>query len=283
MKKQIPFLVLTAILASVCGYFGGHQTSAPSSSSTIAASDRILQQREIRCGYVLYPPYLDRDMQTGHLTGPVVKIWDEMGKRLNLKITWSEEVTWGTMISGLQTKRYDAVCSPVWANATRSQFAAFSKPVGLQRLAAWTRVNETKFDKGIAAINQKDTHIAVLDGEMAIMLANRLFPAAQHVALPQNASMADLLLNVITGKADIAMEEDVIIRDFLKHNPGTLKMVPGTEALQKFPVTFLLPQSDTALKNMIDQTIDDLTRDQTLQSIMDQAGLGDVWSIPQGD
>ena len=228
---------------------------------------------------MLYPPYVDKDLKTGQLTGPIVQIWTEIGKRLNLKINWVEEATWGTMISGLQTKRYDAVCSPVWANATRSQFVAFSKPVGLQRLGAWTRSTETKLDGGLSTINQPTTRIAVLDGEMAIMLVNRLFPQAKQIALPQSASMADLLLNVTTGKADIAMEEDVIIRDFLKQNPGTLKIVPGLAAVQKFSVVFLLPQQDIALKNMIDQTIEDLTRDGTTERIMNNADLQGVYEF----
>ena len=283
MKKQLPLILLVILIASVCGYWGGHISSTPQTApaaKTETAFDRIMQKHEIRCGYGVYPPYTDRDIKTGQITGPIKDIWDAIGERLNIKIVWSEEVSWGTMISGLQSKRYDAVCSPVWANATRSQFVNFTTPIGWQPERAWTRSSETRFDNNLGAINQAQTKIAVLDGEMAIMLANRMFPKAQQIALPQSAAISDLLMNVTTGKADITLMEDSVVQNFLKSNPGTLKIVAGADALQKFPVTFLLPQGDDRLKNMIDQTIQDMLLDQTIQSIMAQAGLGTVYNYP---
>jgi ABC-type amino acid transport substrate-binding protein len=63
-----------------------------------SAFDRILRTQTIRCGYVVYPPSIIKDPNTGRLSGIFYDITEKMGERLNLKIEWTEEVVFPTMI-----------------------------------------------------------------------------------------------------------------------------------------------------------------------------------------
>jgi ABC-type amino acid transport substrate-binding protein len=237
----------------------------------------IMKRHEIRCGYVLYPPFVDRDVNSGKMTGPMIRLWEEIGKRLELKITWTEETGWGTMIEGLRAGRYDAVCSTVWANAQRSRFVNFSIPLGYERISLYARADDRRFDNKIDILNDHAIRFATLDGEMGTMLVRRRFPKAREIAAPQNASMAEVLQNVVTKKADLALVDPLIADQYMKNNPHALRIVPGGEIMQSFPVTVLIPQMDIALKTMIDQALDELRRDGTIQQIMTEHGLPDQW------
>lgn len=90
-------------------------------SAATSTYDRVISTGTIRCGYIPYPPGSFKDPNTGKLTGVFVETMEEAARRLDLKVQWTEEVGWATMIEGLQTNRYDMVCTPVWENATRGR------------------------------------------------------------------------------------------------------------------------------------------------------------------
>lgn len=272
MLKSLTIAIISSVLAVSCA-------PSPNRAENDSVFDAIMKRQEIRCGYVLYPPFMDRDVATGQVTGIMPKIWDEIGQRLELKIKWVEEAGWGTMIEGLRTKRYDAVCSTVWANATRSKYTNFSTPLGYERIALYARSDDMRFDNRIDTLNDPAIRFSTLDGEMGSMVVKRRFEKAQNISLPQNSSVADMMMNVVNRKADLVIVDPLIADQFMRNNPGVLRLVQGGEALQKFPVTVLLPQTDIAMKIMIDQTISELQRDGTIQKIMNDAGLPNQWQI----
>lgn len=83
------------------------------------AYERVMRTGELRCGYAMSPPNLEVDPNSGELTGLERDIWDEIGKELDLKILWTEEVGWGNYIEGLRTGRYDAFCNQAWPTPAR--------------------------------------------------------------------------------------------------------------------------------------------------------------------
>ena len=63
----------------------------------------------MRCGYVSNPPSCIVDPNTGQLGGIFVDSIEAIGEELGIRIEWTEEVGFGSMIEGLVTGRYDAV------------------------------------------------------------------------------------------------------------------------------------------------------------------------------
>src|SRR5438874_1363658 len=106
----VAFLVLCAL-----GCNSRRPTPTAIQVSANVVYDRVMSSGVIHCGYVVYPPGLLKDPNTGKLSGVFYDIMESAAKSLQLRLEWTEEVGWGSMIEGLQANRYDMICSPVWA------------------------------------------------------------------------------------------------------------------------------------------------------------------------
>lgn len=65
--------------------------------------DRVIRTRAIRCGYIILPPEFSKDVNTGVFSGASYDIAEEIGRRLHLKVDWTEEVNFQTAATGLQS------------------------------------------------------------------------------------------------------------------------------------------------------------------------------------
>ena len=118
MKNFITILIVAVITVIINLGFITFNTSKNQIVKAEAKSvySRVVESGKIRCGYIPYEPGLIKDPNTGKFSGIMHDTIEEIAKSLNLKVEWTEEVGWGTMIEGLERDRYDAICSPVWAN-----------------------------------------------------------------------------------------------------------------------------------------------------------------------
>ena len=146
---------------------------------------RVIESGKIRCGYIPYEPGLIKDSNTGKFSGIMYETVEEIAKNFNLKVEWTEEVGWGTMIEGLERDRFDAICSPVWANSTRGKIADFSQPIFYSGIGAYIAQSNTKITD-LNNLNSPSVKIATIDGEMSDIIASSQFPLAQKISLPQN-------------------------------------------------------------------------------------------------
>src|SRR5437870_4939337 len=109
-------LISAVVALGVTAPWARRETSAPVQPE---AFSRIVSAKTIRCGYVIAPPYTIRDPNTGKLGGLSFETMETVAKQAGYKLIWAEEVGWATMIQGLQTGRYDMICSGVWVNSAR--------------------------------------------------------------------------------------------------------------------------------------------------------------------
>jgi Bacterial extracellular solute-binding proteins, family 3 len=102
MKNFI--IILVAIIITVIINLGFINLK-PSNNSIVKAEaksvySRVIESGKIRCGYIPYEPGLIKDPNTGKFSGIMHDTMEEIAKSLNLKVEWTEEVGWGTMIEG---------------------------------------------------------------------------------------------------------------------------------------------------------------------------------------
>jgi polar amino acid transport system substrate-binding protein len=230
-------------------------------ASTPAQSDsyaRVVSSKTIRCGYVIAPPYTIRDPNSGKLSGLSYETMELAAKQAGYKLVWAEEVGWATMIEGLQTGRYDIICSGVWVNSARAQFSDFSAPIFYNAINAYVRVGDNRFDTNLppltryAAINRPDVTIATVDGEISAGIADESFPQAKRLAIPQSVDVSQLLLNVVDRKADITFVEPYTAVQFLKSHPGTLRDISSDRPIRIYPYSYMVPKGAYALKGLMD-------------------------------
>ncbi len=252
LSKMRTYIVLLCLLL-----LGGQAFAAE--SPVESAYSRVVRTGVLRCGYTVIPPELARDPNTGAISGLVPDIMKEIGQRLNLRIEWTEETTFPSMGAGLENGRYDAICFSLYRLAAGARAMHYTHPLFFSRTSVYVRMDDDRFAQiPLERLNKPDVTIAVIDGEMAQRIAVDQFPQAKTFSMPQSTDLAQMLLSVATGKADVAFVNDVVASGYLKANPGQLKTVALPEPLRLFSHGLAVGPQETALGNMLDTALDEM-------------------------
>lgn len=252
--------IALAILIAVVALLAWREFSRPGAGSTASSSafDRVTNSNTLRVGYLVLPPYMNKDTSSGRLSGIYYDFTNELGRRLGLKVQWVEEVNLATLSEGMNAGRYDMVAFPLWRNAARAKSVYFSHPLFYTPVGAYVRVGDRRFDTSLDGINNPSVRIASMDGELAGEIAQESYPRAKLSSLPQMSDYNQLLLEVASNKADVTFFNRVLADRYIKANPGSLKDVTGEQPVRVYGETLILPMGDDRFKSMIDSTVDEL-------------------------
>jgi ABC-type amino acid transport substrate-binding protein len=234
--------------------------------------ERVRRSNTLRVGYLVEPPYLNKQTRSGRLSGIYYDFTNEIGARLGLRVEWVEEVNLATLSEGLESGRYDLVAFPLWRNAIRSKSVYFSHPLLYTPVGAYVRSSDHRFDKSLGAINDPTIRVASMDGELAGEIAKESFPRAHLVSLPQMSDYNQLLLEVQSNKADVTFFTKVLGDRYIRANPDSLKEITGDQPIRVYGETLILPLGDERFKSMIDATVDELIDNGALSKIFADNG-----------
>lgn len=255
MMKQILLSFLTSLLVVTVVLF---LWKTPTASTAETAYARVMRTNTLRCGWYVMPPYFQRDPNTGSFSGVYFDLMEEIGKQLNLKIEWTEEVSGATAFEGLKTGRYDAVCAAFAPLPGRAKVAEFTNAFSYRPVFAYARSDNSRFDNHPERIDSPNVKISVIEGQGAHLFATRLFPHANLLVLPSFSDLTQNELNVSTGKADLSLAESSTAERFIKNNPGKIKAVAGPPLIV-VANTLQVGAGEEALKSMLNTTLDYLT------------------------
>jgi ABC-type amino acid transport substrate-binding protein len=244
------------------------RADTPTTAGIPDLSARILRDNVIRAAWISYPPYFYRDLLTGEFKGFAYEAGKEMAKNLGLKIEWVEEVFFGTAFEGLKTGRYDVVACTLWPTGLRLREADFCTPMFYSPIGAYVRPNRMHDFQNFDNINAPSVTIATIDGEMAATIAADRFPRAKTLSMPQSTDISLSMVNVTTGKADVAFIERTIAREFLAKNPGTLVNIAQSNPVQVFPNCFAISRNQYGLKNIINGSFEELGNKGQIEALM---------------
>lgn len=266
-------ILLLLLLALVAGY-GGARFASPQTDNAVAAQresayERVMRTGELRCGYMLYEPMVYRDPNSGAFSGIAVDLAAELGKLLNIKFIWAEETGWGTAIEGLRSGRYDALCVGFWRLAAEGKYLYYTLPFAYSLNEILVRADDTRFDGGLAAINDPKVRIVSVDGMEASRIARRDFPRAQLLELPNLQGDSDMMEAVANNKADVTFIEAATSDRYSATNPNKLKKLKLPTPIRIYQNTFALPQ-DERLKAMLDTALNNLIEDGGMDAILDR-------------
>lgn len=224
------------------------------------AYERVMRTGTIRCGYIIWPPFMDKDVKTGAFSGMNYDYVTAIAQSLDLKIDWIEEVQVGQSVEALRSGKIDAICTaegPLFPSTTK--YLSYSKAFAYFPFFLYARGDDRRFDADIKAADAPNIRLAVIDGDISSEIAKTFFPKAERHAIAQMAS-SQMYQDVVSGKADLLIDGPIVVNAFLKSNPGALRRVPTREPLSVIPNTFSVlrgPQG-ADLVAMLDQAIDNL-------------------------
>lgn len=240
--------------------------------------ERVTRTGVIRCGYFTWSPFLMIDPNTKQASGIYHDVIEEIGKKLNLKIEWTEDTGQSNPFEGMKTGRFDMFCGPITPTPDRAKQVGFSRPFFYIPYYAYTRADETRF-KTAANINDPKTKIAVIDGEFAYEIVKRDFPKASLLTLPAMSDGSSVMMSVTTKKADIFLNDSAATAVFMDKNPGQVK-IATREPLRTLAAVIVLPQNDLAFKTMVDTVLDQLLEDKFVDSVIAKYALKDSSFLP---
>lgn len=273
-----------ALLFTCFMLLGCSDQTAQKAVSAQPVYDSINASSTIRCGYAQWAPLFYIDAKTNQKTGIFYDVMQEVGKRLHLKIDWTEELGWATVTESIKNRRVDMACSGFWMNTTRARYVDFSMPVTFSAIDLWTSTKNPMQPKTLADLNSPQYTYGYLDGSAESKLMAIRLPKAKTYSLPELASASELLVSLAGGKFDMVALGPADISEFNKHNNNVLRRVfPDAPPISQFENTMLLPAGETKLKAMIDASIRELIYDGTLENILrkyDDVG-GQFYQVPK--
>jgi polar amino acid transport system substrate-binding protein len=267
MKKMGGKLTAVFVIAGAFMLAGCPERSATATTQD-RAYKRVIETKTLRVAYISYPPSFIKDANTGAYSGIMHEVLQEMAKRMDLKVDYAEETAWGTMIEAVNGGRVDLVCTGLWPNATRGKFVDFTAAVYFSPIKAYVKAGNTAFDGKLSAINSKGVKIATIDGEMTSIISKADFPEATADSHPQTTDIAQMLLEIGTGKADVTFVETAVAAGFLQKNPGTVEEVKNIAPVRVFPNVMMLSKDEGKLLSTLNTAMDEVANTGVVDRIV---------------
>lgn len=260
--KNIKIYLIAIILAAITSYLM-MQNMAPqgaaSQKSPQPVYERVMKTGKFRCGYNFYEPAFSKNEQTGEFYGLYYALVEELGRLADIEIEWTALVDWGGITAALNTNKVDAFCLSVWPSAQRAKAGLlFSDPMYYEKVQAYARADDARFDNGLAAINDPTVTLILLDEKINRSIAEINFPQAKRYFLPELSSDGDLLSNLKYKKGDVAFTNQSVFIGFNKKNPGVLRQIAPENPLRTFGTTIVMRADEVKLKHFLDTSIEEM-------------------------
>ncbi|MBI1327742.1 MAG: transporter substrate-binding domain-containing protein [Alphaproteobacteria bacterium] len=221
--------------------------------------ERVMKTGIIRCGYILWPPYMDKDITSGNFKGLNFDYMEKLAESLGLKVEWAVEIMPGLQVETLRSGKADAICSaegPMMPK-TSSQLI-YTRPINICPFDLYVRPDEKRFiDK--AAINKPNVKIAVLEEDASDIISRIHFPLAERMPVPPNAISGQMMMDVISKKSDVLIMDPLTMAEFFKNNHEQLKKLPLGEPVAVIPMTLsVLRPSGRDLADLLNQGMNNM-------------------------
>lgn len=269
--QSIILSLIVAVIASVATVkfmIPAEENTASAEKKTESTYDRVMRTKTLRCGYAYRPPLFGKSLKTGEFEGVLYDYTEALGEALGLEIEWASEVGWGDVIEYLKTDKIDAFCAGLWAVSHRAPHIDFVTPILYEPVLAYTRYGETKFDHDLSGINDPAVKLVAVEGGAPSLIGIHDFPAAQKVDLPQLTPITDIFLNIVSGKADVALSDIATAEGFMAANPGKIQAVALDRPIRSFGIGLPVKADEYRFKAMLDFATKELLQTGQIEKII---------------
>lgn len=280
---RIRDLLLTVAVSAVVAAGAAHFTKSDKTGTGARSNawDRVQQSQTIRCGFATASGLHTVDPNTGLHTGMVYELMEEIGRRLNKKIVWAEEVSYSDIGAGFASGRYDMFCSSLWLASTRANASLLSDPFILSPVYAWVHPNDVAKAPDLTALNNSDLVLSIAEGDATEAMAKSRLPGIKTQSVPAMASVGQYIGQIVTRHAGVILTDPGLAKDFLKTNPNGIARV-GDVPVVTFPVGFAFAAGDQDMKEMIDIAIRETVHDGTIDNLLIKYDrVGDILPVPK--
>lgn len=267
-SKIFGIIVLVVLVSIITVKF----TAKSNVASQDSVYSKVMKSGVITACYLEYPPALIKDPNTGKLSGIFYDTLNKVASNMGLKVDWTVQVGWGDMVTAVNSGKCDIVGSPAWSNSTRGKSTEFSTPLYYSAINAYVKTNDNRFDGNPYIANDPKYTVVDEDGETSQLVVQKQFPNSKVVTIPQTDDVSEMLLNVVTNKADMAFVEPSIANLFLKTHPGALKNVSVTKPVAVYGNVYLFAKGQFEFVSSVNNAINELLGNGYVDQSIDQYG-----------
>lgn len=227
----------------------------------------------LRCGAATAPPYVVKDVRSGHYTGYFSVLCERFAKRLGVKPVFVD-TSWDNLVAGVQSRRWDLALA---LNETpqRKKAVTFSDAVSQYKVSLLYRAGNTRLPAAldahtsVAALDHDDITVAVMAGTVQDKAVSKAFEQARIMRLP---SMNEVRLSVISGRADFMADANASNRMFAYAHPAWARTVVPEPPLAEQGVGFAMARSRPAADvNALNRFIAQQRRSGQIHALIEQA------------
>jgi len=236
---------------------------------------RVMRTKKLRCAYWLWPNLLERNPNTGAMSGAFVDVINKVGEALGAEIVWLQESSFDDFIALANSDKVDAVCGPLIPGPFLRPLAHFAAPILYASFDIYVRPNDARFDASRETLNKPESTLLTLDGTGGRYFAVNMFPNATQKTLPAVLGAGQVLLDVKDGKADATIAEQLTATRLLDNNPDTLVRLrwDNKPLITLGHTPFVTKVDDVVWANTLDKIISDLLDFGVVEQILTKNGL----------
>lgn len=213
-------MALSLGMMAACSDSGSDdQTAQKGSSEPPATAQSTLEAAKsagkIRIGYANEAPYAYMDSAENRITGEAVEIARVVLNRMGIDEVEGVLTEFGSLIPGLQAKRFDIIAAGMYVTPERCQQAAFSNPTyGVGEAFLVQKGNPKGMHSYEDVAKQDDARLGVVVGAIQSEYARKMdIPTDRVVVFPDVVSA---LSGVQAGRADAYAATAMTVNDLMK-------------------------------------------------------------------
>jgi polar amino acid transport system substrate-binding protein len=263
MKSFLLFLALCCVCVPV---FAGEEEES--------GYERVMRTGILQCGYFSWPPYMWKNPASGEFDGFFYEYTETVAARMGLKIDWVSEVVYGNIYQEIQSGKIDAFCSGIWPTAGLAKLLDFTIPITYNPVLAFVRAGDHRFDGDIIKLNDPAVKIASMEGAIAGVIAANRFQKAKLVETPQLSGPSSQILDLATGKVDVAFIDWGLVDQYLSTNPEIkVEPVAGVRPLNVWGSTIAFGKGNDALVNAVNTVTQEMIYSGEIDDLLDRYHL----------
>ena len=191
-----------------------------------------------------YTPLNFADPKTGEGIGWEYDAFNEIARRLNLKVEWKLS-SWDTMIQGVREGQYDVGMDGITINDERKQQVAFSDPYMVSEQFMLVRADEKRFTDAASFKDNKDLLVGAQAGTTNFYVAvyNVLDGDENNPRIKLFDTFGASVQALKTGDVDTVLMDKTSADGYIGASPGSFKVVGEPLGTEEFGF-ILKPGSD---------------------------------------
>ena len=281
-SDRVSFVALLIALASIFVAIQALRNDGDSNTaelSSISTLDKLVEEKVLRAGYVVYPPTVVATEEPGEPSGFLVEISNEIAERAEFEILF-EETTFDDFKAGLLLGKYDLIVAGIFQTTPRATELRFTDPImywsGVSAIAAEGREGEFTT---LSDLNRPEVRVAVTAGTAEHEFVERELPEATLIPLT-NSDISLTLSEVLAGRSDVAFSDAVTARNFASTQSGVAPLFGGTQ-FNSFATGFVVRMEDEELAEFLNTSLEALALDGTISDLSAKYAGSEVWQLPE--